>query len=172
MPRNGSRRSYATRGQSSGSNRKFVWARQGGSAAVDTDQGLTIDLLQEFQTAYGADILGSTITRIRGVVQWNLGDVAVAGLAAITAIRTADQTELQADAEGPLTSYHADWMAFVPTILDDSVPSAWHQEIDVRSQRKMEELGRTLALSFETDAADATTAIEVKYFFSVGLKLP
>ncbi len=175
MPRNGSRRSYGSRVPNSASNRKFVWARQNGQVAVDSDQGITIDLLSNFQQAYGADILGSTVMRVRGTVFWNSGDVTLTAISAVVGIRVADQTELQADAEGPISSMHADWMAYQTTILDSGSDTYYQADrlgIDVRSSRKMEELGQTLALSFGTDAAAGGTALTAKYILSVGLKLP
>lgn len=155
------------------SNRKFVWARQNGSVAVDDDQGAVVNLLDNFRAAYGADILGSTVMRIRGTIFWNTANVTIDAITAVSAIRTAEQVELEQDAEGPLTSMHADWMMYQTTILDNNAPG-WYlvarQDIDVKSSRKMEELGETLALAFEHDAA--ATALGVKYILSVGLKLP
>ena len=49
--------------------RKFVWARTQHIFAVGSDQrNYGVDLLQQFQQEYGAQLLGATVVRIRGFI--------------------------------------------------------------------------------------------------------
>lgn len=159
-----------SRGISRSPRRKFVWARTNGSLVVDDTQGIVIDLLADFRALYGSDLIGVTVERIRGTIFWNTEDVALNGITAVSALRTESQL-LAEEEEGPLAAMHDDWMMFDTTILDgpgDLVKD--RRYIDVRSSRKMEEVGETLILAAEHDAA--ATAVGLKYILSIGFKLP
>ena len=160
--------------------RKFVWARsigQGVINAPDTEPvGYSTDLLQQFKDAYGADPLGCTVMRIRGKVVWSVGqDLGVVGIGAI-GIRTFTEP-LTPDEEGPLTAPHADWMMYQPAYTYRPTAqdgAAWYAlqmyDIDVKSNRKLEELGQGLGLFTEHNIAGVTGNIH--YNLSIGLKLP
>lgn len=170
--RRGGRRGGRGGGISAGQKRKFIWARVNGSAVVDDTQGICVDLLEPFRALYGSDLVGVTVDRVRGTIFWNTENVVVSGITCVSAIRTESQLNLSEE-EGPLAAKHDDWMMYDTTILDDNSPG-WYlvdrRPIDVRSSRKMEEVGETLMLAFEHDAA--ATALGVKYVLSVGFKLP
>lgn len=156
-----------------GSSRKFVWARKIGGGIVG-DSGFVTDMFDDFRAAYGADILGSTIERVRGVIFWNANNLTLDGIHAVAGLRVADEGNLSASTnEPPLAQPHADWMMWDATVLDDGSPGNYlndRRTIDVKAARKLEELGQTLMLGFEHDAVGSS--VEVRYNLSMGLKLP
>lgn len=110
--------------------------------------------------------------RVRGTLFWNTDNASLDGVAGVAGMAVMEQNSISTE-EGPLTSPHRDWMAYQSTILDSITPGNYlvdRQTIDVKASRKMEELGQTLVLSLEHDAA--ATAVTVKHVLSVGLKLP
>lgn len=164
--------------------RKFVWARTTGTLSEPGTRGA--DLLDVFQTEYGAQLLGATVMRIRGYLIPDLTSALTPGLITghVGIIVEQDQ-ELtdQAVENTPSARPHDDWMAWLPFLLDNNQQAglqapgnaSWNAEahpwgVDIKSNRKIEELGQGLHIWYDTVSGDATT--NVHYDFSVGLKLP
>lgn len=138
--------------------RKLVWARTliGGSIASQAAPQDTqfVNLLGQFETAYGADMLGCTIMRIRGVVTWSSGegvletDMLIVGARIATAETSGVPTPSSLDdSKGPATSVHDDWMFYQP--MRAAAVGGHENVIDVRSMRRLDELGQYLLVAFQ-----------------------
>lgn len=156
--------------------RKFVWARSFGTGIVAAgDVGLTVDLLEDFKAALGSDILGCTVMRIRGEYLLDQGPVAESeSQIAVVGIRTFTEP-LDATEELPLTTPHADWMSYEPLTTvhhpgDTANYKVNRRVIDVKSSRKMEELGEGLGLFVEHNTVGVAAGFT--WALSIGLKLP
>lgn len=131
-----------------------------------TPGALFVNLLGNFETTYGAQLIGCTAVRIRGVIKY---DHAGAGdVSAVTAIRVVDDQEVATltGARGPLLDLYADWMMFEPTIRSGLTED--EHVFDVQSSRKIEELGQGLYVAIQS----TSVALTYQGVFSVGLKLP
>lgn len=163
-----------TASRRSGPTRKLVWARTGPTAAVKSAgaNSVRVDLLSAFQTSYGAQLLGCTVMRIRGSWMYvsAVGDIKQPMVAGI---RVFDEAGNIALTPGPITDPHADWMYYeanMPWITQVAGTTyAGMTNFDVRSRRKIEELGNGLAMVFEDTA---TLARDMWYQASVLLALP
>lgn len=155
--------------------RKFVWARTAGGAIVtapDGNQfnGYARDLLIDFKNAYGADILGATIMRIRGVVRWDTGAIAENETQqGAMGVRVYTEPNIQT-AVGVRENPHADWMLYEPFLGNQLDDEHQYRTIDAKANRKLEELGQGLLLSFQHNTVGV--AAGVAWNLSVGLKLP
>ena len=156
--------------------RKFVWDRTFGQFGAG-DVG--VDLLAPFRGQPGATHLGATVMRIRGyIVPSEVFDVT--GGAGVCGIRVdtwnTDVTDLN---NQPFLQPDYDWMAWLPWNVGATGPTVprtnitWNQyasewAVDVKSNRKLEELNETLWLF-----GDQTGAGERTYFYhlSIGMKL-
>lgn len=159
--------------------RKWVWARAQGDALVaagtGAGAGFKTDLLTQFEGAYGADLLGATVMRVRGqyfadMASFLAGPGAVGHLTA--GIRTYAEP-LDPDEETPADTPHADWMSYEPficAITGDPFYASDRRTVDVQSSRKMEELGTGLLLAVSHNVSGV--AIPFSYDLSIGLKLP
>lgn len=153
--------------------RKLVWARHAEEQfAVPTGTFNALNLLQSFETAYGANLIGCTVTRIR--VRWSpfIADTTGQQVAAI-GVRVGDEadvtTSAPADPLGPLSDLHADWMAWdtchpSPVLAGGAVLPGPEisRYLDIKSMRKIDELGQGLFMFF-----DHTAAINMVYSVSV-----
>ena len=167
--------------------RKFVWARTQGTLSGPATLGA--DLLDEFQTEYGAQLLGSTVVRVRGycvpvmtaasdppapgqIIQGNWG------LIVESDNDLDDPTDI---ARSPIGRAHDDWMAWQPfwTSGDytgppqaggSSNPQADEFSVDIKSARKIEELGQGLHIWYSY--VTGTGTVDLWYDLSIGLKLP
>lgn len=163
--------------------RKFVWARNFNSTAI-TGDAVGTDLLSEFETAYGAQLIGCTITRIRGYFfAWGSNTAAEAQDAYRMGIRVTtgflELNPLDQD-NSPWNDDWADWMAWEPfatvpalagaQLLGDGVLNA--RMIDVRAQRRLDELGQRLVLLHGGAPAAPTITWGVGWDLSIGIKLP
>jgi hypothetical protein len=160
------RRSSVSRGTRA--RRKFIWARRSiVAAAVGANASVFSDLLASFQAMYGADVVGSTIVRIRGKVHHNFDY-------AVLAVRTMTQSTFATlgAANGPITDSGADWMGWVPLLTDSATAAAEGKivEFDIKSNRKMEEVGQGLLLGFQNGTALAGAQFTAD--LSIGLMLP
>lgn len=153
--------------------RKFVWDRTfGTSAAGDTG----VDLLAPFRSQPGATHLGATIMRVRGyILPLEAGtSTAAAGVAGLR-IDTWN-TDVTEPANQPVLQPNYDWMAWLPwNILTNSVHPVvtWNAEaspwtVDVKSNRKLEELNQTLWLFLDQNGGGTR---QYAYHFSIGMKL-
>lgn len=168
--RSGSRRRVAL------SPRKFVWARHGGAL---TDAEPVADLLETFQAEYGAQLLGSTVMRIRGFVYPVILDTFHFGVVGAIVENDDDLTQTE-QSYGPTARPHDDWLMWWPYYSDaNSVNGTGFASgnaqgsaygVDVKSSRKIEELGQGLHLWRYTTTGGSPAVIQ--YDLSVGLKLP
>lgn len=165
---------------SRGTRRKFIWARHFfvGAGAVPAATGS--DLLSQFEQDYGAQLIGCTITRIRGYAFAAPSDAADNTIDAFRmGIRvTSGNLDLSTTTpeQGPFADENADWMAWLPFCsvylgglpYGDGVLNA--MRVDVQSQRKIEELGERLVLFQESGGGSVTWARG--WDLSIGIKLP
>lgn len=179
--------------------RKLVWARHSDGIVIPIDDPAGTQnryLLDDFETRYSADLIGITIMRIRGVITAGLvGDSdTLEGYAAIRCgIRVTDhadenQTDYTNDAMYDTQAY-ADWMMFEPFMLDalaavasgdaaEATAASEIRRIDVKSRRKLGELGETLELVIGRPVAGGvdppanTMAVRVRWDLSILVALP
>lgn len=180
--------------------RKFVWARwqgsmnaSGGAQAGGANPG-AIRPLSQFEQEYGANLIGATVTRMRGVIypdQRGAGSAIHGVLSAAVEAREElfhlDGTVIGPDEvsdSGPLLSPHKDWFMYFPYFS----PSTQSQMVsanatgsamafDVRSNRKVEELGQTLHMYIDEfhlgeDGGQAQRDGLTWINMSIGVKLP
>lgn len=154
--------------------RKFIWARLFISDAVtDLASPTFFDALDLVQTAIGADLIGSTIVRIRGNLLATNAD-ATTGSTLVTAMRVMTTSTFAGltQANGPATDENADWMmyeAFNLTASGNETYGSQRKEIDVRSSRKLEEVGQSLLFAMQ---GTTTSDVQTLGLLSLGLKLP
>ena len=163
-------------GSSIRSQRKVVWARHSlTGATIASGVPVKVNLLDQFETAYGANLLGATITRIRGVIVAgnNISPTATGQL--LLAARIGASSEVSADANDGVTQPYLDWMLWEPLVYQalpadpqtsDSV--ALSRIIDVKSQRRLEELNQELQMWI----AASSTSFAYSWNLSILLKLP
>ena len=143
--------------------RKFVWARTQHIFAVGSDQrNYGVDLLQQFQQEYGAQLLGATVVRIRGFILPFMTET-FAGTVSGTSGIIVDSNDADFEVGGPndgnnntpLVRDHDDWLAWLPWAFTSQATTGyidvatWNQTaspwaVDIKSSRKIEELGETL----------------------------
>ncbi|WP_157034563.1 hypothetical protein [Corynebacterium jeddahense] len=151
--------------------RKMIWVRDVGASPAATPTGAT-DLLTDFRALNGgAQPLGVTVTRMRGRLAAQvsasptfLTDMTVGAI-------VLPRTIPAADIPTPVTDLHADWLMWQPMDgLGQGAASAagFSVEIDVRSQRKMDEVGETLWLAWEGTGLTTSLAWSI----STLVKLP
>lgn len=165
--------------------RKFVWARQSG--VLDGTANFSEDLLFSFQQRAGGQVLlGATVVAIKGYI---LPDVVGAEIAkGRVGIRVCDAADVEGDppGHGPVDQgTESDWMGFFPfMVLQDEGEAglqgasfaSWNHAgntwgVDVRANRKMEELNQTLGIFWANIGAGNAAATFINYDLSIGLKL-
>jgi len=161
--------------------RRLIWARNSQAGLLsDVQPQLGHDLLEDFRTQNdGSQPLGCTVTRIR--MQLTLQTTLSLAGGVVAGIKVDQRnSDILAAESNPATFPHEDWMywSWHPAVpagaVDnpgDSVVASF--DVDVRSQRKMEELGDSLFLWFGL-ASLVPPADDAIYNFrtSVLLKLP
>lgn len=151
--------------------RKFIWAREVITGnIVPAEDSTFANLLSDFQAEYGANLIGATVMRIRGRLEFFPASTATAVSAAAIKVES-ESVAFQAavlDAHGPFMNLHDDWMAYEPLIFRGTGAVTW--DVDVKSNRKLEELGETLVLSVSNPIVGVT--ITYRGILSIGLKLP
>lgn len=176
--------------------RKLIWARMApaitslGRVAGGVGQTVeTQDLLQTYRTMAGITRgpVGLTVMRIRLQISYTAvgvngvsGDFGVHGLYYGIRVEDFNAALLQETTEvpdyGPQLDPHADWMAWgrvqaVATYPTDNIIAT--ADVDVRSMRKIDELGQTLVLALQTTVASASqTTVNCLASTSVLLALP
>lgn len=153
--------------------RKFVWDRTFGSVPVGTGGPFGVDLLANFRAQPGATHLGATVTRIRGMIIPSVTPP-VGGVVGFR-IDSWNEDILDPD-NAPTEQPDEDWLGWLPWQVNaDSVQEAatWNPDasmwaVDIKSQRKLEELNQTLWMLF---TAPSVGTITYSYNLSVGLKL-
>lgn len=162
--------------------RKFVWARHVDQLPAGQGRDVGVDLLEQFQQDYGAQLIGSTVVRIRGYVMPFSGENFSGTATGINGIMVdSDNTDITPDAtqNQPHNRPHEDWLAWMPWAFThgdvsspmqslataNSAASPW--AVDVRSSRKIEELGQGLYMFWQL-----APTIGLTWNLSIGLKLP
>jgi len=159
---------------SASARRRRVWARHSSQFAVvdPTPLASVVDLLDLFAAAaLGRASVGTTI----GAVKLQLGVVRNTGTAPNPGVlwglqvgpRTMDPADLDPGDFTGAAGAHADWMMWTfcgPTGLTG------HQAYDIKSQRKMDEVGQTLW--FAVAGNSGTDTFNVKVTASTLLLLP
>lgn len=161
---------------SSTTRRKLVWARHSTTGAtVSTVLPIKVNLLDQFETRYGANLLGATVTRIRGLIVCgnNISPSATGQLK--FAARIGAASEVGGDLNDPVTQPYLDWMLWEPfsyLSLPDTPQTvdsmALSRVIDVKSQRRLEELDQELQMW----VAASSTTFAFSWDLSILLKLP
>lgn len=185
------RRSYGRRNNRRGKTSKFVWARTSGQVTTQAGQlnSFGVDLLAQFQQEYGAQLLGATFVRARGLMFPRAPGISAAaqfgGIAAM--IVEQDQIlndEAQRIAYQPGNRRHDDWLAWMPFFqVGGATPGrpatsfngSSDYNVDIKSSRKIEELGQGLHLWMGHDpnlGGNPEQEIDLYYSLSLGLKLP
>lgn len=157
--------------------RKFVWDRTFGTIS-GPDTGA--DLLAPFRSQPGATHLGATIMRIRGYIIPSDAHGTPAG-AGILGMRVDTwNVDPEAPENQPVLQPNADWMAYLPWNLsavattDRMTGSAtWNGQaslwtVDVKANRKLEELNQTLWLFGDQNGGGTRSYF---YHLSIGMKL-
>lgn len=159
------------------SRRKFVWARSFLNAqGVSTVSPVKINLLSSFEADYGANLIGATVTRIRGVIATgNNISPAAQGQMTCAARISNDAEPVGAGTGGPYDQPHLDWMMWEPFVysLLPTNPATGDSPglvrvVDVKAQRKLEEINEELTMWLQANQ----TTFTVSWNLSIGLKLP
>lgn len=164
--------------------RKFVWART--QDVLSGPGTLGADLLEQFQTEYGAQLLGSTVVRIRGYVVpvATTAQTLPTPLTGDWGVIVESDNDLADPADitkAPLSRPHDDWLAWQPfwfgggftgppTGAGASNPNADAFSVDIKSSRKIEELSQGLHIWYSY--VGNTGVVDLHYDLSIGLKLP
>lgn len=167
--------------------RQLVWARNFTTGTLIASQTVAnaalatparFNLLDTFETAYGANLIGCTIMAIKGYLGF-LGQSTVAGdhFFGRVGIKVTDQplalvagNDSLYDTSSQTGGAHDDWMAFFPLFVSstgagqvspgwDGAGSSWAR-VDVQSRRRLSELGQSLMLDV---SGIAVTGIDLVY---------
>lgn len=141
-----------------------------------------IDLLTAFETAYGAQLIGCTVVRVRGLITFP-GVLAADTVIYRSTLHIGTQQEaaratVAADNAFDAQSATQDYMMFEPFVgptntngLDGHASQG--RVIDVKSSRKLEELNQSLIYTVSARSLGANVGTTTSTFdFSVGLMLP
>lgn len=178
--------------------RKLIWARMPRATTTltrvngSTGGGIeTQDLLSDFRSMMGltAGPVGLTVMRIRMFIEWRADPVNDSvsiqanglyyGIKVMDYADTVLQEATEVPARGPMLAPHDDWMcwgqvnsksAFL-TSTNVNQYAGW-SEVDVRSMRKIDELGQTLGLQVQSTLPTAGATPTVLTTTSVLLALP
>lgn len=160
--------------------RRTVWARERAVASFTSGapfNALAVDLLAGFQARYGADPLGCTLYRVRGIIACT--STSGTGIPLTVAMRVGQDrdasltdTEQNPDTNGQ----YLDWLMYEPFIAGTAAAAGQGTEvearmIDVKARRKLQELDQTLILNAGSFSATVST-LNVFYNLSMLLALP
>lgn len=160
--------------------RKTVWARTSGILTLVAGTPQRFDLLGQFETAVGAQILGATVTRGRGWYTWQtsgtLGTAQRTNLGVIVAPEASTAAVLDPNAT---TGTDLDWMYFQAhtyagiylasgNVGTPSQAKEYEYEFDMRARRRMDELNQSLWLVANSITADGV----LRFNISTLLMLP
>lgn len=166
--------------------RKFIWARSTGFLDRTV---LGADLLGQFQQEYGAQLLGATVVRIKGwVVPNSIGGGAdgqqMDGLYGMIVDQDRADYSLANNAEMAVEQReHDDWLYYSPWVVHNYTSAGFFRDVtpnpmaspwavDIKSSRKIEELGQTLQIWQSTPTAVTPDYTGTGFHLSIGLKLP
>lgn len=176
------RRSMTRRSVARPQRRKFVWVRHLlNSSGADVATGS--DLLSQFETDYGAQLIGATIVRIRGLMYANAdsgqGTTNTFRFGARVLSGALDLSGPTPD-QSPFVDENADWMLWEPFIQSVTTTAAGGEDqqvglmrmIDVKSSRRLDELGERLVMFQASNPAAPTVVWSYGWDLSIGVKLP
>lgn len=155
--------------------RKLVWARQSQlpSTTVAAASTTFIPLLTTFSTAYGADPIGTTVRRIRATFMFRNSATVGNSIRAYLGVFVSEGVPTTAN-QAPANFPHLDWMhweqIFAEPVIGTEFATINRFMLDIRAQRRMEELGQDLYLAISN--AHPTDALAYAYGSSVLLALP
>lgn len=166
--------------------RRMFWAAttQVQTISAGTTAPVAIDpvnLLEQFEADYGADLFGFTITRIRGLIRVAYDQTEVVERHDVSfGIRVSTDNAIQvgeSNAERVLLSPsgdpHADWMwvhndtHYTSLNANGETYAQYPIEIDIKAQRRLDELGQGLYLLGATAVADFSTFAN----YTIGLRV-
>lgn len=151
-----------------------MWARSTNIETVVPVAGSKLNLLAQFETDYGANLIGATVTRVRGLITAS-PNVSTAASNLVVAARVSNDAELAAGS-GPIDQPHLDWSMWEPFIfrfggitqVDANRTFDFSRVVDVKSQRKVEEVNEEFAIWLQPTGQAWT----VSWQLSILLKLP
>lgn len=165
---------------SRGTRRKFVWVRHIlNSSGTDVTTGS--NLLSTFETAYGAQLIGCTVVRIRGLVYANSdGTAGTTNSFRFGARVLSGALDLSGPVpdQSPFVDENADWMMWEPfihsreTVTSTSPDVGTMRMVDVKSARRIEELGEALVMFQASNPSAPTITWSYGWDLSIGVKLP
>ena len=151
-----------------------MWARQtlSPSASLTGASTVFLPILSGFQSAYGADPIGSTVARIRGNISLR-GAVAGNSIRATIGIAVFNGLPTTAN-QAPANNPHLDWMwwqvIFIEPVVATEFAQTMQMPIDVKAMRRMDELGMDLQLAIQN--THPTDNLAYAYATSTLLALP
>jgi len=148
----------------------MVWARASSTSTAIGATGYTEDALGNLETALGANLIGCTVVRVRGVID-AFPSVTSANAAMIAGLRVGSSSDTAG--EGPYTLPYEDWSMFEPFLFqigDTRDMDKFHRVIDVKSMRKVEEVNQAFRLFFEPGTPGPLWL--VSWWLSILVKLP
>lgn len=157
--------------------RKFIWDRTQGFAAAPSVSG--VDLLANYRAQPGATHVGATVMRIRGYIYPDPDAGVPTFTRGVVGFRIDSWNEDPTDlTNNPFAQPDEDWMGWLPYFWEQpgNLPTwaTWNAQasayaVDIKANRKLEELNQTLWMFFSSPAAGVTT---YNWDLSIGLKLP
>lgn len=154
-----------------------MWARTQGTLTISPGGVIRSSALSAFQALYGAQLIGSTVVRTRGVIATQTSD-ATTGFNQLRFAMIVEPNPGSAPvvADGPVGGEHNDWLLYEPFIVAGAGQIGVNQDpagrvIDVKAARKLDELGDELLIYAGTQASN-TAAVTVSWDLSIGVKLP
>lgn len=156
--------------------RRLIWARfSSGPTAVVAGTAFNAFPLDTFETAYGAQLLGCTIMRVRGIIAAKQTSLVSDGTL-VCAMKVADLPGVTTEA--PVTSgVNDDWFMYEAWASVTNVPTAsepsyqLQKEIDVRARRRLDELGQRLVFAAEVRGPGAAQ-FRINVHLSILVALP
>lgn len=151
------------------SRRKLVWNRLiFQTTLTQANPGFTANCLEPLQTDIGAQLLGCTVMRIRGRVNWQTIGSNVNQVVGAIGVRPITDDSLPFGAvalaniaSGPahIPGRHMDWMMYEPV----SIPEGNWQDIniDTRARRKVDELGDGIMFYADAGTLAGTDTVKV-----------
>jgi len=160
--------------------RKLVWADLQIDTTVGVGNYVAYDLLANYKLVAGAGLAGATVARVHGRT-WVTSAVVVGdGLSDAVIVDQQDEAQAAPGAAlgvahglSPSTSPNADWMLYRqwnvhPHYSFNGAVDQW--ETDIRSKRRLGEVGETLLYVIENRDASATASMS--FHFRSLLMLP
>lgn len=192
-------RRYNRRPVGRGQKRDMFWARRTGLITFDTaNQASIVSLLGDFNQAYGANLFGFTVTRIRGhfthfttstvepstSYRMSVGirkDERIDASTAAGGVTGIADTDPEQSVKQPFEDPYSDWMYARNCLgIVGSAGDEWASgdqvannrvELDLKSQRKFSELNETLYMIVGT-SWDGDDPVQFWYDMHVLLKQP